>query len=83
MKTEVFTSCIEIGSSENDSCFQSQRERLITHVHKEEVLSVCGELTSFSFCLLNFLHVIDISLLIGSQVRADRSVMSELLDKTS
>lgn len=56
------------------------RETLIIYVHREEVRSVCGELTSFNFCPFIFLHVIDISLLIGSWVRADRSLMSGLLD---
>lgn len=31
-----------------------------------EVQTVCGELASFSFCPLIFLHVIDIYLTIGS-----------------
>lgn len=59
---------------------QIQCERLIIYVHKEVVQNVCGELTSFSFCLLTFLHVIDISLPIDSGVRADGSGMSEVLD---
>lgn len=60
----------ESSSGENDQCFQSH-ERPIIYVHKKEGQIVCGELTSFSFCLLILLHVIDSSLLIGSQVRAD------------
>lgn len=77
----LFSPHSESSSRENDKCFQSQFERLIIYVHKEEVQTVCGELTSFSFCLLTFLHVIDISPLIDSRVKADGSVMSKMLDR--